>query len=412
MRLAYVTATFPFALEEQFLEPETNRLAEHHEVFVIPTRARSPVVRYPNLRAIPYFLGALDLRVLRKAFAEVRRHPRAVARALLPVVYERYRLRSKIVNLTTVPKALALAHELRVLRVEHIHVNWMTTSATAVWIAARLTGLPFSITAHQHDIFTDNLIEAKVRDAAFVRVISDRNRRHLEALVAPELRARCATIHLGVDLPAQARLPAASGVFRVLCSARLCLWKGHRYLLPAIARLVERGIDVRCDLAGDGEIRRDVERLVRALGLGDRVRMLGNVPHRALVQALSDGEYDALALASTEQGNEHEGIPVAVMEAMAVGLPVVVTQTGSLAELVEHEVTGLLVPQRDVVALARALERLAIDPGLRRRLGERASRFVTESFSSAATTKELDTLFATVVLPIPSVGPPVLDVQP
>ncbi len=388
MKLGYVSARFPFAAAEQFFEPEVNSLADAFDVVLFPTRATQARNYYPNLRATAHYIGLFDARVAALAFGEFRRAPGAVLRELRRVAFARCATRARVVNLALFPKALALASEARRLGIEHLHVNWMTSSATIVLVASRLTGIPFSITAHQHDIFYDNLTVEKVREAEFVRVISARNCRHLQELVPAELRGKCVVVHLGVALPAAPAEPPPERALRILCSARMCVWKGHRYLLAALARLRDAGLPFACDLAGDGEIAAEVAALIRTLRLGDRVRMLGNVPHAALIASLENGAYDLVVLASTERDGEHEGIPVALMEGMAVELPVVATRTGSIPELVDAA-CGILVPQADPDALAAALAALAADPAMRRALGENGRRRVLTDFETGETTKRL-----------------------
>ncbi len=391
MKLGYVSARFPFAPAEQFFEPEVTSLAETFAVTLLPTRATTSHNYYPKLPATPEYLGILDRNVLGLALREIARRPFAVARLFAIVAFEQSALRARVVNLALFPKALALAQVARRLGLEHLHVNWMTSSATIVYVASELTGIPFSITAHQHDIFFDNLVVRKVRAAEFVRVISARNCAHVRERLPRELQAKCRVVHLGVELP-RAPAPAPSGKrMRIVCSARMCLWKGHRYLLAALAILRDEGLDFSVDFAGDGEIRRDVEAAIAKHALGDRVRMLGNVPHGELVATLESGAYDIAVLASTERGDEHEGIPVALMEAMAVKLPVVATRTGSIPELVD-DTCGILVEQRDPAALAGALRRLMADPELRASLGERGRERVLAGFSTEQTTRELTAL--------------------
>ena len=388
MKLAYVTALFPFAPAEQFFEPEIESLGEFFEVVVMPARARRSHNYYPALRATAQYLGALDGTVIRLALREFLRDPRAAAAAFGSIALPAQSLRARIVNCLLFPKALAFAHEIRRLGIEHVHVNWMTSSATIVYVASRLTRIPFSITAHQHDIFFDNLTVPKVRAAQFVRVISARNCRHLQELLPPELRGKCFVIHLGVRLPATPAVPQTRATPHLLCAARMCQWKGHRYLIAALALLRDQGVPFTCDFAGDGETRGAVERDIARTGLGDRIRMLGNVPHAKLIARLESGDYDIGVLASTEQGGEHEGIPVSLMEAMAVCLPVVATRTGSIEELVDAE-SGLLVEQRDPVALAAALQALIADPARRKRLGDRGRRRVAAQFATEATSRLL-----------------------
>ncbi|MBD5606985.1 MAG: glycosyltransferase family 4 protein [Candidatus Eremiobacteraeota bacterium] len=391
MKLAYVSARFPFAFAEQFFEPEVESLGEAFDVVLIPTRATQNVDRYPELGATPHYIGLFDARVAALAAREFARDPAGVLAAFAAVAFGKCALRARAVNLVLFPKALALAHEARRLGIEHMHVNWMTSSATIVYVASRLTGIPFSITAHQHDIFYDNLTVPKVRAAEFVRVISARNCGHLQALLPADLRAKCVTVHLGVRPPEAPVAAPPARTTRILCSARMCEWKGHRFLLDALARLRDRGVAFACDLAGDGEIATEVAALVERHGLADRVRMLGNVPHGKLVASLEAGDYDLVVLASTEQDGEHEGIPVALMEAMAARLPVVATQTGSIPELVDAT-NGLLVPQRDPEALAAAIERLAGDAALRAELGARGRDRVLALFETGETTRRLTEL--------------------
>ena len=249
----------PFAFEEQFFAAELRSLARYAEVVVIPARPRVRSVCYPDLGgAVPHYLAAFDARVLLLALGELRRNPRAVARAARAVFAPRYALRSKLVNALIFPKALALAAEVRRLGIDHIHANWLTTPATTAYVASQLTGIPFSLTAHQHDIFYDNLLNEKVRSAAFVRVISERNLGFLRERLGPREALRCVVGHLGVDVPREPANPPASRAVRILCASRLGIWKGHRYLLEALALLRDRGYAFSCDLAGDGERRAEV----------------------------------------------------------------------------------------------------------------------------------------------------------
>jgi colanic acid/amylovoran biosynthesis glycosyltransferase len=387
VKLAYVTALFPFAYAEQFFEEEVRSLSREVEVVVIATRPPGEELCYADVgRAL--HLRLFDGRVLALAAREAARAPLRALTTLGRIVFgPGSSLRARAVNLATFPKALAVAHECRREGIDHVHAAWLTTPATIAWVVRRMTGIPFSATAHQHDVFAQNLVEAKVREATFVRVISARNAQHVREQLPAALRNRVVVGHLGVALPPAPVAPEPRTP-RILCSARLCMWKGHRYLLRALVLLRERGIPFACDLAGDGELRAEVTADVERLQLGDRVSMLGNVPHERLVARVNAGDWDILALASTEKNGEHEGIPVAVMEAMAAALPVVVTKTGSLPELVEPEF-GAIVPQQDPVALADALEALLGDRDARLRCGRAGRERIRAEFETGATSRTL-----------------------
>jgi colanic acid/amylovoran biosynthesis glycosyltransferase len=388
VRLGFVCGLFPFAYREQYFEAEVSSLVEFFDIATFETRATSSVNRYPNVPGTPVYLGMMNPRVLRLALREFVRRPVTVARLFAEIAFAPCAFRARVVNLLLFPKALALAQTARAMRIEHLHVNWLTSSTTIVYVASRLTGIPYSITAHQHDIFSENLIVTKVRGAEFVRVISERNCRHLQEQLPPELREKCTVLHVGVRLPADAPPIVRESPIRIMCAARLCDWKGHRYLIEALVALRARGLEFVCDFAGQDETGGEIARLVAESGLGERIRLLGYVPHAELVRSHENGEYDISVLASTETGGEHEGIPVALMEAMAVRMPVVATRTGSIPELVD-ETCGILVPQRDPAALAEALGRLMVDPELRNRLGEVGRHRVLAEFETGATARRL-----------------------
>ncbi|HEY0613138.1 MAG TPA: glycosyltransferase [Candidatus Elarobacter sp.] len=389
MKLAYVTALFPFAYSEQFFEEEVRSLSRTIEVVVVPARPRTAESVYADVGGA-LRLPVLSARVLGLAAREAARAPLRALGTLAHLLFARdASLRSRLVNLVLFPKALAVARELRRAGVDHVHGAWFTTPATIAWVVWRMTGIPFSSTAHQHDVFARNLVETKTREGRFVRVISARNADHLRDQLPAGLRERVVVGHLGVALPEAAPVPEPRAVPKILCAARMCLWKGHRYLLGALALLRDRGIAFSCDLAGDGEIRAEVVADVARLKLGDRVRMLGNVPHATLVAQVNAGAYDLLALASTERTfGEHEGIPVAVMEAMAAALPVVVTRTGSLPELVEPEF-GAIVEQQDPEALAAALEPLLRDREARIAAGRLGRERIRAEFETGASARAL-----------------------
>ena len=179
--------------------------------------------------------------------------------------------------------------------------------------------------------------------------------------------------------PPAARTPTGRP-FALLCAANLVPKKGHADLLEALAELRDREVAVRCAIAGAGELRGPLEARARELGLADVVSFRGHVPHATLLAEMRAGAYDAMVLTSLEMpGGLMEGIPVALMEAMALGLPVVTTDTGSIAELVDDD-CGRLVDQRNVTAIAAAVAELATDPALRDQLARAAYAKVRAGF--------------------------------
>jgi colanic acid/amylovoran biosynthesis glycosyltransferase len=184
---------------------------------------------------------------------------------------------------------------------------------------------------------------------------------------------KIAVPHMGIEL-SKVPLPRRRGTrdddaVRLLSVARLVEKKGVEYAIRAVARLrdaTERRIEYR--ILGDGPLRRELEELVRELGVGDSVRLVGETDARGVREAMLDSDIFVAPSVVAEDG-DMEGVPVSIMEAMASRLPVVSTLHSGIPELVHDGVSGLLVPERDSAGLARALARLADDAGLRRRMG-------------------------------------------
>ncbi|HEX3550206.1 MAG TPA: glycosyltransferase, partial [Candidatus Elarobacter sp.] len=153
--------------------------------------------------------------------------------------------------------------------------------------------------------------------------------------------------------------------------------------------LRDAGVDFTCTLAGEGELRESIAGQIKAAGLEDRVRLAGAIPHDALLERLERGEFDVSVIASLEApGGLMEGVPVALIEAMAAGTVVVATASGSIGELVD-ETTGVLVPHSDPPALADALGRAARDPALRERLRAAARARVEREYDADRTSAVL-----------------------
>ncbi len=168
--------------------------------------------------------------------------------------------------------------------------------------------------------------------------------------------------------------------------ATLRSWKGHRYLLEAFAGLADRG--ARLLVVGDGPQREALEALAGQLGIAARVRFAGNQDDVApWLQAL-----DLFCLPSYA----NEGVPQALMQAMACGLPVISTPVGSIGEIVQDGDTGRLVPPEDAPALASAIEALLADPALRGRLGTNARAAALQRFGEERMVERMIDVFTAV----------------
>ena len=291
----------------------------------------------------------------------------------------------------------AVGRELRRARPDLVHVHGFRVDQGWIlpWLAAR--GLATVYTEHATVEDWGGALEPGSPDllasADAITCVSDRARESLAALL-PAARRVGITRHIVAAPERSAVVPRATApgdVVHFVCVARLCTEKGIEPLLRAFAHACERGTAARLTLAGDGPDRDRFEQLAVALGIADRVRFRGRFPHSALGAVL--GEADVFVLPSFT-----EGLPVAMMEAMAHGMPIVATRVGGVPEIVHDRVSGLLVPPGDAEALCQALGRVAGDAGLRARLGAGArAAWEAGDYDQAGVARDTLALYADIV---------------
>jgi glycosyltransferase involved in cell wall biosynthesis len=284
--------------------------------------------------------------------------------------------------IAVVPRAALIARLVRDGRHGHVHAHWATHPTLAALVVKELTGVGFSFTAHAHDLYLDrSMLDEKIRDARFVVTISEYNRALIGELYGRAAAEKTSVIRCGVDVRSFRPRPEAprEDVPLVACIAGLRDYKGQRYLVDACARLRDRGVAFRCVLVGDGPDRGDLARRIAALGLTE-VELAGALPQDRVRAILARAAVVVHPSVTTEAGMM-DGIPVALMEAMATGCAVVSTRVSGIPELVEDGRSGLLVEQRDADALAGAIARLLADRDLAARLGRAGRRAVLRGFS-------------------------------
>lgn len=202
---------------------------------------------------------------------------------------------------------------------------------------------------------------------------------------------RTFVVHNGLDLPlfdasfAEPLLPKQPQRVVIGCAGRLTEQKGHRYLLEAVSILRRKGHDCTVLLAGIGELERDLKAQAMSLGIGDCVQFVGFVEEMKRFYA----SIDIFALPSL-----WEGFGYVLTEAMSMSLPVVAFAVSNIPEVVVHDETGLLVPEKSVSDFADALERLMLDPELRTRLGRSGRARVESHFTLAKTFEALENVLS------------------
>jgi glycosyltransferase involved in cell wall biosynthesis len=290
-------------------------------------------------------------------------------------------------TLAIFPKSVYLAQELQREGLKHIHAHYATHPATMALIISALSDITFSFTVHAHDIQVDrSLLRWKLRETRFVRSISDYNKRFLERLYPEETRGgKIIVVHVGIE-PAtyeessRKLVPIASGLPKILCVAAHRPYKGLPVLIEACRILREQGVAFHCDVVGHGPMRAELEQMIAERKLGDVFVLAGPRPQDEVARMMAEATLFVLPSIIASDG-QMEGIPVALMEALASGRAVVSTAISGIPELVEHGTNGLLVQPGDAQALADAMKTLLQDPQRAREMGVRGQQKVRAEFT-------------------------------
>ena len=334
------------------------------------SRVRSPLARVPAARPT----GALWSDHAAVAAAAPWRYARALALAL----------RRGRTGWQDFLRAGALAARLRRDGVAHLHAHFISRPADIAQLASCMAGVPFSISAHAKDIYLSPPADLRRRlgAARFTVTCTDANRRALAAL-AP--RADVGLMYHGIDRsvfhPSQRQPRGGGDAPRVLAVGRLRAKKGLDTLIDACRLLHERGLRVRCEIVGYGEEHDALAHRIENAGLGRHVRLAGKLAREQVIDAYARADVFVQPSRITADG-DRDGIPNVLLEAMAMGLPVVASAVSGIPEVVRDGVNGLLVPADAPLALADAIERVLARPQEAAALGRSARAAVAEGFDN------------------------------
>ncbi len=295
-------------------------------------------------------------------------------------------------------KAVSLAFELRGTPVQLIHTHFAWLSGAAAKVISELLHIPFTVTVHAYDIYSQNdLLCLTARSASRIIAISEYNKQIVLAR-CPGLREdSISVVHCGINvgLFTPSTRSNANGPIAILSVGSLLEKKGHEYLIRACQQLKARGVDLRCTIIGGGPDKEKLGQLIRDCDLESQVVLVGASKRNNVLEAYRHSDLFVLASVIAQDG-DRDGIPVVLMEAMAMHIPVISTRVSGIPELVRHTDTGLLVPERDATALAEAIASLVADPALQARLQKNARALVEAEFDLQVNVRQLASLFRSV----------------
>jgi colanic acid/amylovoran biosynthesis glycosyltransferase len=377
--IAYVVKMFP-RFSETFVLTELLELERQGvDLRIFSLKAPNDGIRHADverLRASVVYLPESLAGLLGAQLAAVRAGGLSYLRLLARLLRRRRRA-----SLKHFLQAGAISPQLG--GVEHVHAHFASGATSVAMYLRELTGATYSFTAHAKDIYLDSVREddlrRKLARARFAVTVSDFNVRRLKPVAdgTPVVR-----IYNGLDLSLFA--PVEHGRADpplVLAVGRLIEKKGFDDLVRACAVLASAGTRFRCAIVGKGPDLIALRQLVSGLGLQRHVDLAGPLPREELLRLYPRATVFAAPCVVGADGNR-DGLPTVLIEAMAMGVPVVATDVTGIPELVVDGDTGLLVPQRDPPKLAAALGRVLADDALGRRLARAGRAAVEERFDA------------------------------
>jgi glycosyltransferase involved in cell wall biosynthesis len=403
-KVAYIMSRFPH-LPETFILREMvalEKLGWSIDLFPLILQKQDVI----HQQAIPWLDRAhrtpwFSIEILLTNINEFVNRPWLYLSLWKQVLFENFRnLRFLIRAILLFPKAVFIAKIVRDENIVHIHAHYATHPALVAWIVNQLTGITYSITVHAHDIFVDNsMLSTKLRNAVQIVAISEYNKMYLIKILGSWIGDKTTIIHCGVDsnyYSLNNHRSKKNELFEIFSVGSLQPYKGYQYLIQACALLRDRGIQFRCRIVGGGNSYPELSNLINKNDLFGTVKLLGPKKEDDIANMLSEADCYVQPSVVTSSG-KMEGIPVALMEAMVSGLPVVASSLSGIPELVKDGETGWLVPPRNAQMLAEAILQVYDNPTECLRRSQAARRLVLEEFELHTNVQKLSRLFYQIV---------------
>ena len=281
-------------------------------------------------------------------------------------------------------------------KIDHLHAHFAHDPALIAYLVYCMTGIPFSFTAHARDLYQVP-VKALTERIGEARAVITCCRANLEYLneIAPSQKSKFSLIYHGVNLKDFQPLSAAGSAPKgplILSVGRLVEKKGFQDLLQALLLVKNRGEDFQCDIYGDGPLGKQLEEWIGEHDMAGEVSLKGECTQQELVSIYQDATIFILTPVQTDDG-DRDGIPNVLVEAMAVGLPVITTAVSGIPELVDNNQNGLLYQPHDVEGISTGIIELLGNAEKRRQLGGAGSKKVREQFDITQAARRLKALF-------------------
>lgn len=407
MKIAYILARFP-SISETFILREMLELEEQGvELLVFSLKRSKGGKTHPSARPLAartrYRSPVFAPRTIGSLLYFTFRSPCRCVTVLLRLAGAYVSSPGMLLHvLRNFAAATEFAFSARRAGIEHIHAHFAFVPADVALAMSHLLGVAYSVSAHAWDIHTrpERALRHRLGDAGFVVVCSRKGQERIRNVLPDVPHERIVMLRHG--LPLDSFSPAVPTGSMILGVGRLEEKKGFCYLVNACRILDDRGVVHTCVIAGAGRREQLLRKRISGYGLEDRVMLSGEIDENELRPLYEQASMFVLPSVVAADG-DRDGIPNAVLEAMAMCLPVVTTTASACREIIEDGQNGFLVPPRDTEAIAERIERLLSDEALRRSMGRKARNSVFHEFDIASNVGELKRLFSASLRPSPGV---------
>ena len=403
IRVGYILHRFPH-LTETFIVREMEWMRDNGvelSIFsLMPPRSRVVSERSAQLVPLTNYGPKFSWSVGRSQLHYLSRRPLRYLKALGRVIWQTYR-EPKVMALALAlfPRSVQIAHVMEQQSVDHLHANFVWLEGIAAGVARDLIGVSFTLQPHAFGLFSRNQrnVRRELESASRIVTIADFHRRYIAAL-SPSISADDIDIvHCGVDTDAiRPRADrAGDGPPLIVSVGRAVEKKGHEYLVDACAALTKRGVDYRCEMiVGTGSRADRLQERINAHDIARTVQLRATTDEAGVMDLLSTADVFALACVVAETG-DRDGIPVSLMEAMAMEVPAVSTTVSGIPELIDSGTSGLLVAPGDPEALADAIALVLTQPDMAAALAAAGRRKVQREFDIRQTSARMLDVFTT-----------------
>ncbi|MCD4720342.1 MAG: glycosyltransferase [Desulfobacula sp.] len=267
----------------------------------------------------------------------------------------------------------------------HFQAHFAHSPTSVAFFSSLLSDVPFSFFAHAKDIYTSDKrqLKEKINMARFVVTCTKYNKAYLSEL-AGNTQTPVFCVYHGINLDyfsSKEREIKCKPPYQIITVARMTRKKGLENVYQALAVMRDKGIEFKHTLIGEGDDHSKIVALIKQLKLENLTQLCGTLTHEQVIDHYASSDLFVLGCLIADNG-DRDGIPNVMAESMAMNLPVVATNVSGIPEFLEDRVTGLMVEQKDPMALANAMETLLTDNNLRQKVTLEAKKRITRDFNN------------------------------